>query len=477
MKQPNILFAIADDVSWPHMSAYGCRFVNSPAFDTVAKKGILFSHCFTTNPKCSPSRATVLTGRNTWELEDACCHFGIFSAKFPTYPDIFEKSGYHVGFTGKGWAPGSWRDGGFSRNPAGPEWNDIRCEPPTTGISDKDYAANFRAFVESKDPLQPFCFWYGGHEPHRGYEWQSGIKKGGKRMEDVDLPDFLPDSDTVKTDYLDYAYEIEWFDKHLGTMLNILEEDGELGNTLVVVTGDNGMPFPRIKGQIYEDDFHLPLAICWADRIKGGRTVDDFISFSDLAPTFLEAAGITPKHKITGKSFLSVLLSDKSGQVEPTRDRIIVGKERHDLGRPNDEGYPVRAIRTTKYLYARNFKPDRWPAGNPETGYGNIDGSPTKALILDLKEKGVDKYWQYAMGKRPAEELYDLADDPHCLKNLADDPMCDKIKNALRQEMHDTLAQQKDPRILGNGDIFDGYEYVGGKGHSWGEYLKNKGQE
>ncbi len=473
-KRPNILLAIADDASWPDMSAYGCKFVHTPAFDSVAKRGILFNHCFTTNPKCSPSRATILTGLNTWQLEDACDHFGIFPAKFPVYTNMLEEAGYYVGYTGKGWAPGSWRKGGFKRNPAGVVWNKIRCTPPTRGISNVDYAANFDAFLKSKKPGQPFCFWYGGFEPHRGYEWQSGIKKGGKNINDVTVAPFLPDSDIVKTDYLDYAYEIEWFDKHLGKILRTLEQAGELNNTLILVTGDNGKPFPRIKGQIYEDDFHLPLAACWVDRFKGGRVVDDFISFSDFAPTFLEATGVKTNVKMTGKSFLDVLLSNKSGQVDKNRDMIIVGKERHDIGRPHNWGYPVRAIRTEDYLYVRNFKPDRWPAGNPQTGYTNIDPSPTKKLILQLKQEGKDKYWKYAMGKRPAEELYYLIDDPHCMKNLADNPKYAGIKKKLWSRMYAILVDQKDPRVLGHGDVFDNYEYVGNKSHSWDAWMKRQ---
>ena len=105
--RPNILFAIADDAS--HMSAYGPSFLHTSNFDRVAKEGVLFANAFTTNPKCAPSRACILTGRMTWQLEEACNHFGVFPSKFPVYTDLLEKSGYHVGYTGKGWAPGDFR--------------------------------------------------------------------------------------------------------------------------------------------------------------------------------------------------------------------------------------------------------------------------------------------------------------------------------------------------------------------------------
>jgi arylsulfatase A-like enzyme len=475
-KRPNILLAIADDVSWPHMSAYGCRFVKTPAFDRVASAGILFRNCFTTNPKCSPSRATILTGRDTWQLEEACCHFGIFPSKFKVYPDVLETAGYHVGFTGKGWGPGSWEKGGFKRNPAGNEYSQLKNDPPTTGISRIDYAANFKAFLAARPKGQPFCFWYGGHEPHRPYEQGSALR-AGKRLEDAVVAPYWPDDEIVRSDVLDYALEIEWFDTHLGRMLKTLEESGELNNTLIVVTADNGMPFPRVKGQIYDDDFHLPMAICWVGTIPGGRVVDDFISFSDLAPTFLDVAGLKPLPEMTGRSFVNVLTSDRSGQVDPTRDRICVGKERHDIGRPNDVGYPVRAIRTKDFLYARNFEPDRWPAGNPETGYTNIDDSPTKRLILDQKQSGTTRFWQLSMGKRPLEELYDLRSDPHCMHNLDGDPKFAAIKTQLWEELRKTLTEQQDPRILGHGDVFDKYEYQGSRKNAWDTVMESGSSE
>src|SRR5262249_55876049 len=199
----------------------------------------------------------------------------------------------------------------------------------------------------------------GGHEPHRAYEEGSG-RRAGKRPADVTVPAYLPDTGVVRNDLLDYAMEIEWFDAHLGRILDQLEKKGELDDTLIVVSSDHGMPFPRVKGQIYEHGFHIPLAIRWGRQVKAGRVVSDFVNVRDFAPTFLAAAGVGLPPSISGRSFLDVLTSDRSGQVDPARNRMVIGKERHDLGRPNDWGYPVRAIRTPEYLYVRNFEPDRW---------------------------------------------------------------------------------------------------------------------
>jgi N-sulfoglucosamine sulfohydrolase len=107
-RRPNILFIIADDWSWGHAGAYGCQWIKTPAFDRLAREGVLFNNTFTNNPKCSPCRASILTGRNTWQLEEAMCHYGIFRAKWPVYPDVMERAGYQVGHTGKGWGPGDF---------------------------------------------------------------------------------------------------------------------------------------------------------------------------------------------------------------------------------------------------------------------------------------------------------------------------------------------------------------------------------
>ncbi len=482
IKRPNILFAIADDASWKHFGAYGCNWVKTPGFDRVANNGILFTHAYTPNAKCAPSRACILTGRNSWQLEEACNHSPYFPAKFKTYAEALGENGYFVGSVAKGWAPGDpGKINGKTRQLTGPKFDEFKTTPPTSGINKIDYAKNFEAFLQARPKDQPFCFWYGSTEPHRGYEFGSGVKKGGKRTTEIDeIPAFWPDADTIRTDMLDYAFEIEHFDSHLQKMLQKLDKIGELDNTLVIVTADNGMPFPRIKGQVYEYSNHLPLAIMWPDGIKKpGRIVDDFINFIDFTPTYLALAGLTAEkvgmQPVTGRSLTEIFNSEKQGKVIPDRNFILVGKERHDVGRPNDEGYPVRGILTDGFLYLHNFKPDRWPLGNPETGYLNCDGSPTKTYILDTRrKKGIMEYWQLNFGKRIEEELYNITDDPFCMNNLAEDANYSEIKTRLEDRMKQKLTEQNDPRILGNGDIFDNYEYSGAVKNYYNRYMSGE---
>lgn len=466
--RPNILFCIADDASYPHMGAYGCEWVDTPAFDRVARDGILFTRAYTPNAKCAPSRSCILTGRNSWQLEAAANHWPDFPAKFKTYPEVLAENGYHIGFTGKGWAPGhAGQIDGRNRQLCGSAYQQHKTKPPAGGMSGCDYAKNFDQFLAERPAGSPFCFWYGGFEPHRRYEYKSGITKGGKKLDDIDkVFDFWPDNETVRTDILDYAYEIDYFDTHLGRMLKKLEQLGELDNTLVIVTADNGMPFPRIKGQEYELSNHLPLAVMWADGIKNpGRVVDDFISFIDFAPTFLNTAGISESksgmQKISGRALVTIFQSRTGGIVQPDRDHVLIGKERHDIGRPNDEGYPIRGIVKGDFLYIHNFETDRWPSGNPETGYLNCDGSPTKTECIEARKKpGMEKYWQMAFGRRPAQELYNIKKDPACINNMAGKKEYEPKMQQLKKQLFAELKEQGDPRMFGQGYIFDEYEYV-----------------
>lgn len=485
-KRPNILFCIADDASFPFMGAYGCNWIKSPAFDWVAQHGILFNNAYAPNNKCAPARATIITGRNSWQLGAAANHVSYFPSKFKSVFEVLEKHGYYTGYTGKGWGPGvAGEKNGKERQLTGKPFNKIKTNPPSKGISNIDYAANFEQFMKERPKDQPFLFWYGAMEPHRRYEFKSGIKKGNKKISDIPyvLP-FWPDKDSVRIDLLDYAFELEYFDHHLQQIIELLKKNGELNNTLIIVTADNGMPFPRMKGQEYNISSHIPLAIMWGNGIrKAGRIVNDFISFIDFAPTFLDIAGIASdslgRHAVTGKSLTDIFYSSKSGTVDNSRSFVLLGKERHDVGRPHDVGYPIRAIVTNDYIYLHNFKSDRWPAGNPETGYLNVDGSLTKTLIIeDRRKKGDTKYWQWSLGKRTSDELYLLQADPYCVNNLATNVGYKDVLDSLKRRLFSLLKKQGDPRIFGKGDIFDKYPYANpNQRNFYNRYMKGEKME
>ncbi|HLT51162.1 MAG TPA: sulfatase [Arenibacter sp.] len=489
--RPNILFAIADDQSYPYASAYGTKGIRTPFFDSVAKAGILFNNAFVAAPQCSPSRAAILTGKNIWQLEEAGTHGSYFPKKFTVFTDLLANAGYEVGFTGKSWGPGNWQDTGWSQNPVGPEFNDRKLESvPASGIDLTDYFGNFVNFFQKKKKEHPFFFWYGGHEPHRIYEEGSGLR-AAKKLEEVLVPEFLPEHELIKSDIADYILEIEWFDVHLGKIIQFLKDSGDLDNTIIVVTSDNGMPFPSAKANIQEYGTHVPLAICWPSKMKGNRTVDDLVSLIDLTPTFLEVAGVETELEMTGKSLTGIFFPDTKSGSKEHREFVLTGRERHTDARPDNLGYPARAIRTRDYLYVRNFKPDLWPAGDPVPasaknavtpkgfkplwpGFHDIDDSPSKLFLL---AQGTQYPQQYglAFDKRPEEQLYDIKRDPGCINNIAGELEYDKIKKDLRLKLDMELEKQGDPRVLGYGDIFDSYPRMGSMRkflgfHERGEY-------
>ena len=480
-ERPNILFAISDDQSYPHTSAYRYKAISTPAFDRVAREGILFTNAIAPSPGCSPSRAAMLTGRYPWQLEHAGTHGSSFSAKYVTYPEILEKAGYFIGYTRKGWGPGNFKDGGRNRNPAGPSFSRRSMEAPN-GVAQNDYAANFKDFLAERPQGTPFWFWFGASEPHRKFAKGIGRSSGMKR-EEVVVPPFLPDVPEVRDDVLDYCFEIQWFDRHLSRMIDALEKAGELENTVIVVTSDNGMSFPRAKANLYEYGIHMPLAVSWPRKVPKARVVDDLVSLIDFAPTFLELAGAdhpsgkSGKFPMSRRSLVSLLLSEKGGRVDPSRTAVYSARERHSSSRWNNLAYPQRCIRTKRHLLVRNFKPERWPAGAPQKyavgsypkntdklgpmhgAYHDIDACPTLDYLVENRGRpAIGRFLELAVGRRPALELFDIEKDPGCLNDLTDDPAASEVKKSLSQRLDQYLRATGDPRVLGNGDIFETYK-------------------
>jgi len=468
---PNVLFCLADDASFHHFSKSGCTFSSTPNFDRVANEGIVFNRCYTPNAKSAPSRAVILTGRYSWQLGEGGNHITNFPADVKVFTEVLRDAGYDVAFTGKSWAPGNpGTVDGKPRQLTGKPFQDRKTTPPTRAINSNDYAANFCDFLDSREGnSSPWFFWYGSTEPHRKYQYGSGESLGGKSREMIgEVPAFWPDTDSVRTDILDYAYEIEYFDAQIGKMMTELEKRGLLENTLVVITSDNGMPFPRCKANDYEYSNHMPLAMMWKRGIKkAGRSIDSYVSFIDLAPTFLDLAGVDAEKcgmkSITGKS-LKCFVEDKTSKKEIERRReIYLGRERDDYGRPRNEGYPIRAIIRDSLLLIWNVKPDRMPAGNSETGLLDVDGSPTKTSIINLKRNGNDTIlWEMSFGLRPEFEMYNIVSDPYCIRNLAGKPSFAAKLEELKTRMKEELVRTADPRVCTeDGDIFDRYPFDG----------------
>lgn len=450
-RRPNILLIIADDQSFPHASAYGFSAVRTPAFDRIAKEGALFTRAYTACPSCTPSRSALLTGRPIWQLGEAGVLYGTMPPDLKLFPHLLAGAGYHTGFTGKGWAPGDWKAAGLQQHPCGREYNAVQLDPPPeqAGLDVRDMAGNFRAFLKDRPAGAPFCFWAGSTEPHRAYEQGAGLKRG-KRLEQAQVPAWMPDTPELRGDLLDYYSEIEWFDAQVGRLLEALGP--EIDNTAVIITSDNGMPFPRAKANLYEAGTHMPLAIRWG---KAGQQLDEFVSHIDLAPTILEIAGVPVPPEMRGRSLKRLL---EEGIREPARDQVYLGLERHTICRPDFAGYPMRAIRAERYLYIRNFEPRRWPTGGDflssnKTTHGDIDAGPAKDIVLASA-----RHRDFTIAQRPPEELYDVVADPDQMKNLIADPSHQNIVEKLRGRLSAYLRTTKDPRAEGR-DPWRDYPY------------------
>lgn len=462
-RRPNILIAVADDQSYPHAGAYGCEWVNTPAFDRVAREGILMENFYTPNSKSAPSRACLLTGLYSWQLEELGNHLAIWpQGRYVSVIEALVEHGYKAAFTGKGWAPGDPGEvDGKPRRLTGKPYQKRKIIPPTTGIAAVDYASNFKDFLSDCEGDEPWVFWYGSREPHRAFEYGSGASMGGMTEDMIDeVPAYWPDNEVVRNDMLDYSYEINHFDSHLSQMIQALEEAGELGNTIIIVTADNGMAFPRRKGFGYEHSTHLPFAVMWPDGIASpGRRDSSLLSMTDIAPTLLALAGVSTEDagmSPEGKDFLDILADSKRKK----REYLLFGQERHDYGRPANQGYPIRSIQCDGFLYMYNFKPELWPSCDPVTGYLNTDGSPVKTQILNMRREGVDTvFWEMSFGKKPQEELYDLDADPECICNLAEEKDYEQLKERLKNKLFKELERQGDPRLGPDGDIFDRYPF------------------
>ncbi len=435
--RPNILLLLADNWAWPHASCYRDPVIRTPTFDRLAKEGVVFTHSFAPNPSCSPSRSLLLSGQETHRLGAAASLYGNMSTAVPTYTGLLEKAGYAVGFADKGWGPGTPKDAGWPHNPAGVGYED------------------FDAFLKARPDGKPFCFWFGSHDPH--VPWDRGReRKAAMDPAKVKVPGHLPDRAVVRDDILNYYCEVQQFDHECGEILKTLEARGELDNTLVVMTSDNGWQIPRGLGNCYDLGVRTPLAMRLPGRIRAGQVREDYVSFGDLAPTFLEAAGLPIPATMTASSLFSA----------KRRDHMFVERERHANVRKGDLSYPVRGIRTAEFLYLRNFEPERWPAGDPEFywavgPYGDVDDSPTKQMLMKEKPQ---PYFDLCLGKRPGEELYVVKDDPDQVKNVAEMPQFAKVKAELAAKVQAWMVATGDPRAKNpHTDFWDREPYSGAR--------------
>lgn len=442
--RPNVILMIADD--WGrHARVYGDSVVATPTFDRLATEGILFSKAFVSSPSCSPSRASILNGRHPHQNKEGAQLWGTLDKKLTTYTEVLEAEGYFVGRTRKGWGPGNFYPGGFDENPAGKEF------------------PSFDHFLDKLPNNTPFVFWFGSHDPHRPYD-QSLKSKIELAKENLKIPSYLPDNQIVRNDLLDYYAEVGRFDNECGELISLLESKGLLDNTLIIMTSDNGIPFPRAKGNLYDAGVMVPLAMFWKGNFEGGKVYDGFVNLAQLAPTILEVTGAKIPETMKIKSIVSNLKNPSKNDLDK---EVFIERERHAYVRSANVSYPMRGIRTDDFLYIKNLRPERWPAGDPTIDgglFGDVDDGPTKDLMIsDSFREENPILFQLNFGKRPLEELYDLKSDPYQLINQANNPRYKKKKKLLEKKLTNWMIETDDPRVDPSYDGFDFFPYYGRK--------------
>lgn len=499
-KKPNILFLFADD--WGRYASIlreseGPGTINdvveTPNFDRIARDGVFFRNAHVSAPSCTPCRSALLTGQHFWRTNTGAILRGaVWDASIPSYPLLLQDAGYHIGYTHKVWGPGTPANAPFTKEQAyakrGGKFNQFSQNATKAVESGKspdeakaelleESRGNFADFLDARKGDAPWCYWFGPTNVHR--KWTKG---SGKALWGIDpdalkgkMPPYLPDVPEVRQDLADYFGEIKAWDAGIGVLLEELGKRGERENTLVVISGDHGAPgFPHGKCNLYGFGTNVCLSIT-GPGVKGGRIVDDFASLTDLAPTFLEAAGLEAPAVMTGRSLWPTLRSEKSGLVDETRTRVFTGRERHvEIARSDYSPYPQRAIRTADHVLIVNFRPDRHPLGDPyrldssedpsveelenetRVTLPDEDAGPTKAWLVGARNTPEwREHFDWVYGKRPKYELYDLRKDPHETTNLADDPAYAEIKTALEKVLMDELAGTGDPRLVDGGKFFE----------------------
>lgn len=492
-KPLNILFCFADD--WGRYASIYAeqekfpspnQVVKTPNIDRIAREGALFQRAYVNAPSCTPCRSALLSGRYFFNCGRAAILNGaVWDPAIPSFPLLLKDKGYHIGKAFKVWSPGDPADAPFggqahAYQKAGGRFNNFSEEVTklvaggTALVAAKqqmydEVRGNFASFLAARPKGAPFLFWHGPTNVHRKWIKGSGQGLWGINPDELKgkLPKHLPDVPEFREDFASYLGEIQAFDAQVGVLVKQVEEAGELDNTVIVISGDHGAPgFPGGKCNLYDFGVNVTLAIRWPGQ-PGGRFIGDFVNLMDLSPTFMEIGGAAIPPGVNGKSIVSLMKSGKSGKVEPERDYVITGRERHvSIAREGNLPYPQRALRKDGFLYIHNFKPERMPMGDSKSltdtftpsqddlendtyaAFPDMDSSPAKAWLVQHRHDSQYKwFFDYAFAKRPQEELYDLSKDPDATINVAAEPAFAAKKAEMAAELMAKLKAVGDPRV------------------------------
>lgn len=437
--RPNVLLVLTDDHSVPHVGCYGNREIRTPNLDRFAAEGMRFDRAYTSSPQCVPSRASIMTGRSAVAIG-----MTRFSAPLPrevkSYPELLRAAGYFTGVAGRTYHLDGSRLPPESRTVF--EEHRLRTFPDRldfvkVGGSPAQMLAQYREFLDAVPQGKPFFLQLCSSDPHRPLD--RGAIPQPHDPAKLTLPPHYPDTPLVREDFARYYDEIARFDQNFGEVLAELEKRGLAKDTLVVFMGDNGASQFRGKGTLYEFGLHVPLIARWPGRVKPGTSSAELISGEDLAPTFLESAGVPVPKELTGRSFLKLLRG------EPYTGRKYVFAERgaHGSGLPtNSAAFDLgRCVITPthKLIYNALWQLPYWPvdfAGDPM--WKDLQ-KRHEAGTLDAK---LDRL--YFSPTRPMFELYDLKNDPSEFNNLAGKPEAAAVERELKARLQEWMLLERD---------------------------------
>jgi arylsulfatase A-like enzyme len=437
--RPNILVVLSDDHSAAHVGCYGNKEIKTPNLDRFAAEGVRFNRAYVASPQCVPSRAALMSGRSPVAIG-----MSRFSAPFPadvkSYPEFLREKGYFTGLAGR-----TYHLDGAERNP---ESRDVFARHHLKTFAPRfDFAktagngnlalGQYREFLDAVPKGKPFFLQLCFSDPHRPLDKDAIPEPHDPKK--LTLPPFYPDTQLVREDFARYYDEISRFDMHFGQVLDELKKRGLTDNTLVLFIGDNGASQFRGKGTLFEFGIRVPLLVRWPGKLKAGQATDTLISNEDIAPTLLEAAGLTPPKDMTGRSFHRLLV----GAPYAAREFVFSERGAHGSGLPTqsaafDLGRVVVGPRH-KLIYNALWQ-------IPYTPVDFAGDAFWKELTLLHKEGKLGEPYASVLfaPQRPMFELYDLQSDPHELKNLAGKPEVAGVEKELKAALHEWMILQKD---------------------------------
>lgn len=401
-ERPNLVVFIADDVSWNDYGCYGNASARTPNIDRIATVGRKFNQAFLTASSCSPSRCSIITGRYPHNNGKAAELHLPLPAHLPWLPEVLREAGYYTALSGKnhmskaGEKVTAWD---FVSKAAG------RVPGNSGGHGD------WVNVVEKRPKNKPFFFWFASMDAHRGWdsdrEWDDVYYGPKNRAEDVVLPPFLVDDRGTREDLASYYNEVTRFDHFIGRVETVLKKQGVWDNTLVLILADNGRPFNRAKTRLQDSGMKTAMVAHWPQGLRSpGEATDSLVSVIDIAPTFLDVAGIDVPETMQGLSFRKILEDPKA----KTRKWAFSEHNWHDY-----EAHG-RSVRDGNFLLVRNSRPYLM-----QPGPADALRSPTYEALKVARDanKLTPAQSDVFLKPRPYIELYDCRDDPFQLTNLA----------------------------------------------------------